>query len=108
MIIYKIFYKNYDLRRGDFIGALLERRKDLRGKGRVESGLRWARLTFGQMVKDRHAIFVVPHESNLKNNPVAPVKKVMFTKEELWGMMKGVGQQIISKGDKVRNTLSSV
>jgi hypothetical protein len=108
MVIYKIFYKNYDLRKGDFIGALLERRKDLRGKSRIESGLRWARLTFGQMVKDRHAIFVVPRETHLKNNPVAPVKKVIFTKEELWGMIKGVGQEIISKGDEVRSTVSSV
>jgi hypothetical protein len=108
MVIYKIFYKNYDLRKGDFIGALLERRKDLRGKSRIESGLRWARLTFGQMVKDRHAIFVVPHESNLKNNPIAPVKKVIFTREELWGMMKGIGQEIMGKGDEDRNTVSSV
>ncbi len=108
MIIYKIFYKNYDLRKGDLIGALIERRKTLRGKSRVESGLRWARLTFGQMVKDRHAIFVVPHESNLKNNPIAPVKNVIFTKEEFWRMMKGVGQEIESKGDEVHNTSSSV
>jgi hypothetical protein len=85
MIIYKIFYKNYDLRKGDFIGALIERRRDLRGKSRVESGLRWAKLMFGKMVKDRHAIFVVPDESNLKNNPIAPVKKVIFTKEEFGG-----------------------
>lgn len=108
MIIYKIFYKNYDLRKGDFIGALIERRRDLRGKSRVESGLRWAKLMFGKMVKDRHAIFVVPDESNLKNNSIAPVKKVIFTKEEFGGMMKGGDQEIKSKGDEVRNTFSSV
>jgi len=108
MLIYKVFYKNYDLRKGDFIGALIERRMNLRGKSRVETGLRWAKLTFGQKVRDRHAIFVVPHESNLKNNPIAPVKKVIFTKEELYGMMKGVSQGIISEGDEVLNTLSWV
>jgi hypothetical protein len=108
MIIYKVLYKNYDLRKGDIIGALLERRRNLRGKSRVETGLRWARLTFGQMVKDRHAIFVVPQESNLKNSPITPVKKFVFTKEELWGMMKGIGQEITSEGDEVRKTFSSI
>ena len=108
MLIYKVFYKNYDLRKGDFIGALIERRGNLRGKSRVETGLRWAKLTFGQKVRDRHAIFVVPHESNLKNVPIAPVTKFVFTKEELYGMMKGVSHGIISEGDEVRNTLSPV
>jgi len=108
MLIYKVFYKNYDLRKGDFIGALIERRGSLRGKSRVETGLRWAKLTFGQKVRDRHAIFVVPHESNLKNVPIAPVKKFVFTKEELYGMMKDFSQGIISEGDEVRNTLSQV
>jgi hypothetical protein len=65
MIVYKVFYKNYDLKRGDFIGALVERRKDLRGKTKVETGLRWAKLRFGQLMNDKHAIFVVPKELNL-------------------------------------------
>ena len=69
MIIYKVFYKNYDLGKGDFIGALIERRKDLRGKSRVESGLRWAKFTFGKMVKDKHAIFVVPDGLHLVRWP---------------------------------------
>lgn len=104
MIIYKVFYKNYELKKGELMGALIERRKDLRGKSRVESGLRWAKLTFGQIVKDKHAIFVVPDEVNLKNNPIVPVEKIIFTKEEFWGMMKGADQEIKSKGDEVHNT----
>ena len=65
MMVYKVFYKNYDLKRAEFIGTLVERRKDLRGKAKVETGLRWAKLTFGQLIKDKHAIFVVPKELNL-------------------------------------------
>ncbi len=37
-IVYKVFYKNYDLKKGEFIGALAERRKNLRGKTKVETG----------------------------------------------------------------------
>jgi hypothetical protein len=62
MIIYKVFYKNYDLKKGELMGALTERRKNLRGKTKVESGLKWAKSEFGQIVKDKNAIFVVPRE----------------------------------------------
>jgi len=70
MIVYKVFCKNYDLKKGEFIGALVERRMDLRGKTKVETGLRWAKLTFGQVIKDKHTIFVVPKEFNLESVPV--------------------------------------
>jgi hypothetical protein len=40
MIAYKVFYKNYDLKKGELMGMLIERRKDLRGKTQIESGLR--------------------------------------------------------------------
>ena len=82
-IVYKVFYKNYDLKKGEFIGALAERRKDLRGKTKVETGLRWARLTFSQLIKDKHAIFVVPEELNLGIGTICPVAKAVFNKEEL-------------------------
>ena len=68
MVVYKVFYKNYELRKGELMGALIERRKDLRGMKQVESGLRWAKLTFGRVVKDKKEIFVVPHELNLKKD----------------------------------------
>ncbi|MGD0915280.1 MAG: hypothetical protein ABSB22_02375 [Thermodesulfobacteriota bacterium] len=71
MTIYKVFYKDHALEKGELIGALAERRKDLRGKNIVESGLKWARLAFGHMVKDEHAIFVVPDELNLKNDTIS-------------------------------------
>jgi hypothetical protein len=65
MIIYKVFYKNYKFKRGELVGTLTERRKNLRGKTEVESGLRWARLRFGHMVKDKNSIFVVPNMLDL-------------------------------------------
>ena len=65
MVVYKVFYKNYELEKGDLIGVLTERRNDLRGMTLVESGLRWARLIFGGMVIDRQAVFVVPDKLDL-------------------------------------------
>jgi hypothetical protein len=67
MIVYKVLYKNYELKKGEFIGMLIERRKDLRGLTQIESGLRWAKFTFGQKVIDEKAIFVVPKVLKLEN-----------------------------------------
>jgi hypothetical protein len=87
MIVYKVFYKNYDLKKGELIGALVERRKGSRGKTKVETGLRWAKLTFGQLIKDKHAIFVVPKELNLGIGTWWLLEKGVFNKEELRGMV---------------------
>jgi hypothetical protein len=62
MIIYKVFYKGDELEQGDLIGVFAERRKDLRGKSQLESGLQWARSFFTDLVKDEKVIFVVPNE----------------------------------------------
>ena len=62
MIAYKVFYKNYELKRGELMGILIERRKDLRGMMQIESGLKWARSTFGGFVGNKQLIFVVPRE----------------------------------------------
>jgi len=88
MIIYKVFCKNYQLKQVELIGALAERRKGLRGKTRLESGLKWARLLFGQMGRDRQAIFVVPEEVNLKDNIKIPVEKILLTRQELHWMVE--------------------
>ena len=82
MIIYKVFCKNYDLGKGELVGVLTERRNDLRGKTRLESASRWAKLMFGQMVRDEHAIFVVPDKLNFKKNTTMLVEKMMSNKEE--------------------------
>jgi hypothetical protein len=107
MIIYKVFCKNYELKQGELMGALAERRKGLRGKTRVESGLRWARLVFGQMGRDKQAIFVVPYEVNLKENIIMPVEKMVFTREEFSGMMRRLDQRLRRKGGEVHNTIFS-
>jgi len=52
MVVYKVFYKNFGLKKGEFMGMLIERRKDLRGKTQIESALRWEKLAFDRTVKD--------------------------------------------------------
>ena len=94
MVVYKVFCKNYELRKGELMGALIERRKDLRGMKQVESGLKWAKLTFGHMVQDKKAIFVVPGELKIEDNPKRYMEKGVFNKEELYGMIKLVGQEM--------------
>ena len=57
MVVYKVFHKNYELKKGELMGALIERRKNLRGMKQFESGLKWAKLTFGHMVQDKKSDF---------------------------------------------------
>jgi hypothetical protein len=94
MVVYKVFCKNYELRKGELMGALIERRKDLRGMKQFESGLKWAKLTFGHMVQDKKAIFVVPSELKLEDNPKRYMEKGIFTMEELWEMVKVVDREM--------------
>ena len=57
MIVYKVFCKkDDDLKKDDLIGVLAERRNDLRGRTHFESGMRWARIFFSSLVKDKQAI----------------------------------------------------
>jgi hypothetical protein len=92
MLVYKVFYKNFELKKGEFMGMLIERRKDLRGKSQIESAMKWARLAFGRMVKDEKTIFVVPNELKLPINTQWIIEKGIFTKEEIMGMTKLFGQ----------------
>ena len=94
MMIYKVFYKNYERRKGELMGMLIERRRDLRGKTPIESGLRWAKFTFRQMVKDQKAIFVLPNELNLGSYTNWAMEKAVFNKEESLVMLKLVEQTI--------------
>ena len=68
MMIYKVFCMDYDLKKGELLGVLTERRNDLRGKTRLESATRWAKMMFSQLVRDKHTIFVVPDELKFKKN----------------------------------------
>jgi hypothetical protein len=101
MVVYKVFYKNYKLKKGEFLGLLVERRKDLRGKTQLESGLRWARLTFGSMVRDSRAIFVMPSELMPGSDAKRLMEKGVFTRVELLGMTKPIDQEMKVKREGV-------
>ena len=73
---------------------LIERRKDLRGMQQVESGLRWAKLTFGSMVLDKRAIFVIPNELKLRSDAKWLMEKWIFAKEEVPGVVKLIEQEM--------------
>ena len=97
MVVYKVFCKNYELRKGELMGALIERRKDLRGMKQFESGLKWAKLTFGHMVQDKKAIFVVPSELKIEDNPKRYMEKEIFNKEEYLKVMKTIDEEMKRK-----------
>ena len=86
MVVYKVFYKNYELKRGEFVGLLVERRENLRGKSQLESGLRWARLTFGRKLGDETELFIVPDELNPGSDAEWLMEKGVFTRVDLLRM----------------------
>ena len=90
MVVYKVFSKNFELERGEFVGMLIERRKDPRGKNQLESAMRWARVAFGRMLKDEKTLFVVPHELKLGIQTDSIIEKGVLTKEEILGMGKPI------------------
>ena len=92
MVVYKVFYKNYELKKGEFVGLLVERRRNLRGKSHLESGLRWARLTFGHTVKDERAIFIVPDELKPGGDTEWVMEKGVFTRWDLLAKVKPMDQ----------------
>jgi hypothetical protein len=59
MIIYNVHYQGYKNKSKEMIRALVERRKDpRRGSTLIQSALKWAKIEFGQLVKDANAIFI--------------------------------------------------
>ena len=65
MIVYKVFYKEYDNQNGVLLGKLIERRGDLRGLSAVESGMRWGIATFGDRVRDKSRVGVLVVEEDM-------------------------------------------
>jgi hypothetical protein len=94
MMIYVVFCKDYEHKKGELMGMLVERRKDMRGKTQLESGLRWARSAFGHLVKDKKDIFVFPKEMKIGQEKSLLVGKGLFTKEEFLEVMKKIGQEM--------------
>jgi hypothetical protein len=88
MLIYKVFSKNYEFRKGELMGMLIERRKDLRGMTQIQAGMKWAYVTFGHRVKDKKSMFIVPGELKLRCDAQWLMEKGVFTKEELFGLSR--------------------
>ncbi len=102
MIVYKVFSKDYEHEKLTLLGMLAERRSDLRGKTRVEAGLTWARLTFGDSAKDKESIIVVPKELEAGHATRVLMKRTVFYKDELLDMVDPLvfsqKKQILARG----------
>jgi len=95
MIVYVVFCKDFEHRKGELMGMLVERRKDTRGQTRLESGVKWARQAFGHLVKDKKNIFVFPKEIEMNNDDERLlVEKGIFTKEEFLEVTKTIEQEM--------------
>jgi hypothetical protein len=75
---------------------LIERRKDMRGQTKWESGTKWARQAFGHLVKDKKDIFVFPKEMEINDERLL-VDKGIFTKEEYLELEKKISQEMKSR-----------
>ena len=95
MIVYVVFCKDYEHKRGELMGMLIERRKDMRGETQWQSGTKWARRAFGHFVKDKKDIFVFPKEMEMNDDDERLlVEKGIFTKEEFLEVEKKMNQEM--------------
>jgi hypothetical protein len=94
MIVYVVFRKNYVHKKGELMGMLVERRKDMRGQTQWESSLKWARWAFGHLVKDKKDIFVFPKEMKISDDKILLVGKGILTPEEFSEVVKGINQEM--------------
>jgi general secretion pathway protein A len=110
MIVYKVFSKDYEHEKLTLLGMLAERRNDLRGKTRVEAGLTWARLTFGDSAKDKESIIVVPKELEAGHATRVLMKRTVFYKDELLDMVDPLvfsqKKQILTRGGETKQAES--
>jgi len=79
---------------------LVERRESLRGRSELESGLKWARLTFGSMVRDSRTMFVVPSELNPGSDAEWIIEKAVFTRGELLEMTKPIDREKVIREEE--------
>ena len=95
MIVYVVFCKDYEHKKGELMGMLVERRKDTRGETQWGSGTKWARQAFGHLVKDKKDIYVFPKEMEMNSDAERLlVEKGIFTKEEFLEIQRKIGQEI--------------
>jgi uncharacterized protein YqgQ len=94
MIVYVVFCKDYEHRKGELMGMLVERRKDMRGQTRLASGTKWAWQAFGHLVKDKKDIFVFPKEMEINDDRGLLVEKGIFSKEEFLEVTNMIDQEM--------------
>ena len=94
MIVYVVFCKDFEHKKGELMGMLVERRNDMRGQTQWESGLKWARLAFGHLVKDKKDIFVFPKEMEINDDKGLLVEKGIFNKEEYLKIMNMIDREM--------------
>ena len=95
MMVYVVFCKDYEHKRGDLMGMLVERRQDMRGQNQWASGTKWARQAFGHLVKDKKDIYVFPREMEMNNDDERLlVEKGILTKEEFWELQRKIGEEM--------------
>jgi len=93
MVVYVVFCKDYEHRKGELMGMLVERRKDTRGETQWESGVKWARQAFGHLVKDKKDIFVYPKGMKIDDDKGLLVERGIFSKEEFLKVTKMVDKE---------------
>ena len=98
MIVYVVFCKDFEHKKGELMGMLVERRNDMRGQTQWESGLKWARLAFGHLVKDKKDIFVFPKKMEINDDKGLLVEKGIFNKEEYLKIMNTIDQEMKKEG----------
>jgi len=106
MIVYVVFRRDYQHKKGELMGMLIERRRDLRGKTRLESGLKWAKFAFGHLVEDKKDIFVIPKELEVEEDAKSLLYKGVFTKEEFLEVMEVVNRKVKIKKKREKNFLA--
>jgi hypothetical protein len=66
----------------------------MRGQTQWESGLKWARLAFGHLVKDKKDIFVFPKEMEINDDKGLLVEKGIFSKEEFFEVTNMIDREM--------------
>jgi uncharacterized protein YqgQ len=94
MVVYVVFCKDFEHRKGELMGMLVERRKDMRGQTQWDSGVKWARLAFGHLVKDKKDIFVFPKKMEINDDKGLLVEKGIFGKEEYLKIMNMIDREM--------------
>jgi len=94
MVVYVVFCKDFEHKKGELMGMLVERRKDTRGQTQWDSGAKWARQAFGHLVKDKKDIFVFPKEMEIDDDKGMLVEKGIFGKEEYLKIMNMIDREM--------------